>query len=252
MIPKCETCGTQCRIRMTFESLLSNQSQTYFHSGLLRIASDCFRLLWIAADFCGFLQIASHEISFLLKNANSAGRRFLEGKLWHIPNTWLLYVFCERSGCYMSSAKHSQQPGNSKKLFGRVTKTREEYEKYQVSTDYVICFIKLKKKVKCHCPWSDKKADSAFAATQIFYFLSVVFISQWWAPHMFIWQSWQQCKLTIKMTLIFISKEHQEDYISNILMDHSHSVEPEASCLKTQCWPVFISQCPRQCPHSSS
>ena len=139
-----------------------------------RIATHCFGLLPIAMDCCGFLRIASHEISFLLKNANSAGRRFLEGKLWHIPNTWLLYVFCERSGCYMSSAKHFQQPGNSKKLFGRVTKTREEYEKYQVSTDYVICFNKLKKKVKCHCPWSDKKADSAFAATQIFFFVSGV------------------------------------------------------------------------------
>ena len=150
-------------------------------------------------------------------------------------------------GCYMCSAKgraviclllnipnNLATAKNFLEEWQKLGKNTKSTKYQQVSTDYVICFNKLKKKVKCHCPWSDKKADSAFAATQIFYFLSVVFISQWWAPHMFIWQSWQQCKLTKKMTLIFISKEHQKDYISNIQMDHSHSVQPEASCLKTQ------------------
>ena len=178
-----------------------------------RIATNCFRLLWIAADFYGLLRM---KLVFCWKMQTRRAGDFWRESFDIFPTP----------GCYMCSAKGRAVicvlpniPNNLAtaknfleewQKFGKNTKSTK-YQ--QVSTDYVICFNKLKKKVKCHCPWSDKKADSAFAATQIFYFLSVVFISQWWAPHMFIWQSWQQCKLTIKMTLFFISKEHQKDYI---------------------------------------
>ena len=96
-----------------------------------RIATNCFRLLWIAADFYGLLRM---KLVFCWKTQTRRAGDFWRESFDIFPTP----------GCYMCSAKGrtvicllpniSNNLATAKKHFWRVPKTREAYEKYQVST----------------------------------------------------------------------------------------------------------------------